>query len=256
MVSSARGMFCGQRLTACCFILVWSIGAACEHPSHGQKSLHDRFDELRAEMVATQLAHRDVTDPAVLRVMRKVPRHLFVPQSWRELAYADQPLPIGEDQTISQPYIVAYMTQSLELKPGDRVLEIGTGSGYQAAVLAELIKEVYTIEIVQVLAERSRALLSELGYQNIRVRAGDGYLGWPEAAPFAAIVVTAAPDHVPEPLVEQLAIGGRMVLPVGDEFQQLVRLNKTSTGVRSDTLLPVRFVPMTGKAQVDESGSL
>ena len=230
--------------------LGWSVFAACQDPSHGQRqSLPDRFTELRAEMVTSQLSRRDITDPAVLRVMGKVPRHLFVPDKWREFAYADHPLPIGEDQTISQPYIVAYMTQALQLKPGDRVLEIGTGSGYQAAVLAELVKDVFTIEIVPVLAARSTALLEELGYDNIRVRAGDGYLGWPEAAPFSAVIVTAAPDHVPQPLVEQLAAGGRMVLPVGDEFQQLVRLSKSESGVSADTLLPVRFVPMTGKAE-------
>ena len=230
--------------------LGWSVLVACQDPSHGQRqSLPDRFSELRAEMVTTQLSRRDITDPAVLRVMGEVPRHQFVPDRWREFAYADHPLPIGEDQTISQPYIVAYMTQALQLKTDDRVLEIGTGSGYQAAVLAELVKEVYTIEIVELLAARSGALLKELGYDNIRVRAGDGYLGWPEAAPFSAVIVTAAPDHVPQPLVEQLAVGGRMVLPVGDEFQQLVRLNKSESGVRADTLLPVRFVPMTGKAQ-------
>ena len=226
---------------------LWTL-PACQDPSRGQP-LPDRFSELRAEMVISQLSRRDISDPAVLLVMGKVPRHLFVPDKWREFAYADHPLPIGEAQTISQPYIVAYMTQALQLKPGDRVLEIGTGSGYQAAVLGELVKEVYTIEIVPVLAARSGALLKELGYDNVHVRAGDGYLGWPEAAPFSAVMVTAAPDHVPQPLVEQLAVGGRMVLPVGDEFQQLVRLSKSQSGVRADTLLPVRFVPMTGKAR-------
>ena len=231
-------------------MLGWSVLTACQDPSHGQRQpLPDRYTELRAEMVTTQLSRRDITDPALLRVMGEIPRHKFVPDRWREFAYADHPLPIGEDQTISQPYIVAYMTQALQLKTDDRVLEIGTGSGYQAAVLAELVKEVYTIEIVELLAARSGALLKELGYDNIRVRASDGYLGWPEAAPFSAVIVTAAPDHVPQPLVEQLAVGGRMVLPVGDEFQQLVRLNKSESGVRADTLLPVRFVPMTGKAQ-------
>jgi protein-L-isoaspartate(D-aspartate) O-methyltransferase len=231
-------------LTVACSVL-----AACHDSSHGQKRSPDRFSELRLEMVATQFSRRDITDPTVLRVMGEVPRHLFVPDRWREFAYADHPLPIGEEQTISQPYIVAYMTQALQLKPGDRVLEIGTGSGYQAAVLAELVEEVYTIEIVSVLAARSKALIEELGYANVRVRDGDGYRGWPEAAPFSAVIVTAAPDHVPKPLVEQLAMGGRMVLPLGDEFQKLVRLTKSAGGVRADTLLPVRFVPMTGKAQ-------
>ena len=184
----------------------------------------------------------------VLRVMMRVPRHLFVGEKWREYAYADHPLPIGEDQTISQPYIVAYMTQALQLEAGERVLEVGTGSGYQAAVLGELAAEVYTIEIVSVLARRSKALLAELGYKNVHVREGDGYRGWPEQAPFDAVMVTAAPDHLPEPLLEQLKMGGRLVLPVGDSYQELLRLTKTAEGVRVDTLLPVRFVPMTGEA--------
>lgn len=209
----------------------------------------DIFFEQRMWMVDRQLAGRDIVDPQVLRVMRRVPRHLFVPERVREYAYADHPLPIGEEQTISQPYIVAFMTQALELKKGNRVLEIGTGSGYQAAVLAELVEEVYTIEIIPALAERAEKLLDELGYDGIQVRAGDGYLGWPEAAPFDAIIVTAAPDHIPAPLIEQLGEGGRLVLPVGDEYQELMRVIKEGGEMRRESLLPVRFVPMTGKAQ-------
>ena len=209
----------------------------------------DIFFEQRVWMVDSQLAGRDIVDPQVLRVMRRVPRHLFVPEKFREYAYADHPLPIGEEQTISQPYIVAFMTQALELKKGDRVLEIGTGSGYQAAVLAELVEEVYTIEIIPMLAERAEKLLKELGYDGIQVRAGDGYLGWPEAAPFDAIIVTAAPEHIPAPLIEQLGEGGRLVLPVGDEYQELMRVVKEGGEIRRENLLPVRFVPMTGKAQ-------
>lgn len=210
----------------------------------------DEFAQMRQRMVQRQMEGRDIRDAAVLEVMRKVPRHLFVPSPLREYAYNDQPLPIGEGQTISQPYIVAYMTQALELKPNDRVLEIGTGSGYQAAVLAELVAEVYSIEIVPELGERSAALLKELGYDNVRVRVGDGYFGWPEKAPFDAVMVTAAPDHIPPRLVEQLVEGGRMVLPVGDEQQALLRLRKKPGGeVERERLLPVRFVPMTGEAQ-------
>jgi protein-L-isoaspartate(D-aspartate) O-methyltransferase len=209
----------------------------------------DPFFAERERMVERQLAGRDIVDPDVLRVMRQVPRHLFVPEKYREYAYADHPLPIGQGQTISQPYIVAYMTQALGLEAEDRVLEIGTGSGYQAAVLAELVAAVYTIEILPELAVRAERLLAALGYDNIQVRAGDGYLGWPEAAPFDAIILTAAPDHIPEPLVDQLEEEGRLVAPVGDEFQELVRLTRQGGESRIESLLPVRFVPMTGRAQ-------
>ena len=164
-------------------------------------------------------------------------------------AYADTPLPIGHGQTISQPYIVAFMSEALELKGGERVLEIGTGSGYQAAVLAELAREVYSIEIVEPLGREAEKRLRELGYSNIKLRVGDGYRGWPEAAPFDAIMVTAAPDHVPPALIEQLAEGGRLVLPVGSFFQELVRIRRTKDGTKQESLLPVRFVPMTGEAQ-------
>lgn len=204
----------------------------------------------RQEMVRTQLQGRDITDEAVLAVMEQVPRHLFVPEAERARAYADHPLPIGLRQTISQPYIVAYMTQALGVEEGDRVLEIGTGSGYQAAVLSLLAAEVYTIEILPPLAERARKQLVELGYDNVQVRAGDGYFGWPERAPFDGIMVTAAPDHVPPRLVEQLAPGGRLVMPVGDRYQELVRITRGEEGTTTfERLLPVRFVPMTGRAQ-------
>jgi protein-L-isoaspartate(D-aspartate) O-methyltransferase len=202
-----------------------------------------------AQMVRDQVTAREVRDPRVLAAMRKIRRHLFVPPEWQSLAYADGPLPIGHGQTISQPYIVAFMTEALELKPGDRVLEIGTGSGYQATVLAELVREVYSIEIVGPLAKEAEMRLQRLGYVNVRVRSGDGYRGWPEAAPFDAIIVTAAPDHVPAPLLEQLALNGRLILPVGRSNQNLIRIRRSSTGLKKETLLPVRFVPMTGESE-------
>jgi protein-L-isoaspartate(D-aspartate) O-methyltransferase len=181
--------------------------------------------------------------------MRKVPRHKFVPDHLRKYAYADEPLPIGEDQTISQPYIVAYMTEKLEIEPGDKVLEIGTGSGYQAAVLAELTDSVFTIEIVDVLARRAEKTLKDLDYENIYVKSGDGYKGWPEHAPFDAIIITAAPTKIPQPLADQLRIGGRMILPLGDFSQDLVLIQKNALGITQQTLLPVRFVPMTGEIE-------
>lgn len=208
------------------------------------------FAAERSAMVRFQIEARDVRDPAVLRALRHVPRHEFVPVSMREYAYADRPLPIGEGQTISQPYIVAFMTELLEVQPGQRVLEIGTGSGYQAAVLAELGVEVYTIEIVEKLAATARELLQRLGYAKVHVRAGDGYRGWPEFAPFDRIIVTAAPPQVPQPLIDQLKPGGRLVVPEGEHEQDLVLYTKTSDGkLRRERVLPVRFVPMTGEAQ-------
>jgi len=205
----------------------------------------------RDTMVNTQLQSpgRNIHDERVLEAMRKVPRHTLVPSNVRALAYADRPLPIGHGQTISQPYIVAFMTQILAPEPTDRVLEIGTGSGYQAAVLAELVADVFTIEIVEPLAERAKADLESLGYENIHVRAGDGYLGWPEEAPFDAIIVTCAPDDIPEPLVEQLREGGRMIIPVGVGVQELILLTKRGDEVVKESVLPVRFVPMTGIAE-------
>jgi protein-L-isoaspartate(D-aspartate) O-methyltransferase len=200
-------------------------------------------------MVTEQLIARGIRDPRVLAALREVPRHAFVPEALRPFAYADQPLPIGHEQTISQPYIVAAMSELAQLRPGDRVLEIGTGSGYQAAVLARLAREVYSIEILAPLAERARATLSQLGVDNVTVRAGDGYQGWPEKAPFAAILVTAAPPVVPAPLKEQLAPGGRLVIPVGSGEQELRVITRGERGFEERSVLPVRFVPMTGKAQ-------
>ena len=199
------------------------------------------------QMVDQQIAGRDIKDARVLDAMRRVPRHEFVPEPLRGSAYEDSPLPIGHDQTISQPYIVAYMTEALELAASHRVLEIGTGSGYQAAVLGELVNEVYTIEIVAPLADRARQTLAALGYKNVHVRTGNGYLGWPEHAPFDRVMVTAAPDAVPPALVEQLKIGGLMAIPVGVGNQELRILRRTGDGMEVLRTLPVRFVPMTGK---------
>jgi protein-L-isoaspartate(D-aspartate) O-methyltransferase len=199
-------------------------------------------------MVSSQIESRGIEDPRVLHAMRAVPRHRFVPASRRGSAYEDRPLPIGHDQTISQPYIVALMTELARLKPGDRALEVGTGSGYQAAVLAEMGVEVFSMEIVEPLAGQAKATLTTLGYA-VEVRHGDGYAGWPDKAPFDAVVVTAAPPKVPEPLKEQLEIGGRLVIPVGEHFQRLVVVTRTRTGFRRENVLPVRFVPMTGEAQ-------
>ena len=206
--------------------------------------------QVREEMVRRQIAEREVRDARVLGAMKAVPRHEFVPAELRGRAYEDRPLPIGYGQTISQPYIVAFMTEQLAPKPADRVLEVGTGSGYQAAVLARLVAEVFTIEIVEPLAARAKADLARLGFKNVQVRAGDGYRGWPEAAPFDAIIVTCAPDRVPEPLVQQLKEGGRMVIPVGDfGDQQLYLLEKRGGKVERRAVLPVMFVPMTGEIE-------
>jgi protein-L-isoaspartate(D-aspartate) O-methyltransferase len=204
------------------------------------------WSALRDRMVAEQIQGRDVADPRVLAAMRTVPRHRFVPDNLRPEAYDDHPLPIGEGQTISQPYIVGIMSELMQLTGGERVLEVGTGSGYQAAVLAELAKEVYSIEILEPLARRALATLRELGYTGVAVRAGDGYLGWPEAAPFDAIIVTAAPDHIPRPLVDQLKVGGRLVIPVGEFYQELLQCVKTPQGLPCTSVIPVRFVPLTG----------
>ena len=209
----------------------------------------DDVTRHRMEMVDRQIRARGVRDERVLDALRRVPRHEFVPAAQVPNAYEDSPLPIGEGQTISQPYIVGYMTEQLQVTPESKVLVIGTGSGYQAAVLAELVKDVYTIEIVDELARRSKETLQRLGYKNVHIRAGDGYRGWPEEAPFDRIIVTAAPDHIPQPLIEQLAVGGRMIIPVGDYYQQMTIITKTERGVVQQRTIDVVFVPMTGEAQ-------
>ena len=198
----------------------------------------------RNRMVDQYIIPHGVKDPAVVAAMRHVPRHRFVPGEYSLFAYIDGPLPIGHRQTISQPSLVADMTEALQLKKTDKVLEIGTGSGYQAAILAELADKVFTIEIVAPLARQAEQTLTELGYRNVRVRAGDGYGGWPDESPFDAIIVTAAPDHVPQPLLEQLAVGGRLVIPVGKDFQTLELHRRTVTGYERKTLNFVRFVPL------------
>jgi protein-L-isoaspartate(D-aspartate) O-methyltransferase len=201
-------------------------------------------------MVREQLMSRGIHDQRVLAAMSKVPREEFVPADERAAAYTDNPLPIGYDQTISQPYIVAFMTEQLHPKPSDRVLEIGTGCGYQAAILAELVSEVYTIEIMEPLAKTAEATLQRLGYKKVHVKMGDGYKGWPEHAPFDAIIVTCAPDHVPQRLTDQLKDGGRMIIPVGDRFaQELYLLEKKNGQLKESVTLPVRFVPMTREAE-------
>ncbi len=244
-------------------VIVFALGAACllavscassseEAPPATETA--DAFAQARAAMVDRQIDARGVSDPLVLEAMRRVERHLFVPDEVRDAAYNDHPLPIGHGQTISQPYIVALMTDLAELSGGETVLEIGTGSGYQAAILAEIVDDVYTIEIVEPLAVSAAERLERLGYENVHVRHGDGYRGWPEHAPFDAIVVTAAPGHVPQPLVEQLKVGGRLVIPVGERYQELLQIVKTPDGATERDVIPVRFVPMTGEAQEKEPG--
>ncbi len=204
----------------------------------------ETVERRREAMVREQIVARGVADPRVLDAMRRIPRERFVNPGWEGRAYDDTPLPIGHGQTISQPYIVAVMSEAAAIGPEDVVLEIGTGSGYQAAVLGRLAREVYTIEIVAALAERSSLLLRELGYTNVHTRLGDGYAGWPDRAPFDAIVVTAAPPAVPEALKQQLAVGGRMVVPVGTDDQELLIIQRTARGFTERRLMPVRFVPM------------
>jgi protein-L-isoaspartate(D-aspartate) O-methyltransferase len=208
------------------------------------------FAAQRERMVKEQLVMRGINGERVLAAVRKVPREEFVPEQFRAASYADQPLPIGYDQTISQPFIVAFMTEELRPQPQDRVLEIGTGSGYQAAILAELVAEVYSIEIIEPLAKTAEATLQRLGYQNVHVKVGDGYKGWSENAPFDAVIVTCAPDHIPQPLVDQLKDHGRMIIPVGPTGdQELYLLEKENGQLRQRSVTPVRFVPMTGEAQ-------
>lgn len=218
----------------------FGLGASPQDP--------DRQSE-RHWMVSKQIAERGIKDSRVLKAMRKVPRHEFVPESEAPSAYEDYPLPIGYGQTISQPYIVAFMTEAVELTGEEKVLEIGTGSGYQAAVLAEIVPQVFTIEIVEPLAREAKKTLMALDYANVTVRAGDGYQGWPNEAPFDVIILTAAPDHVPQPLMEQLKVGGRLILPTGTWRQELILIRRTETGYEETSLLPVAFVPMTGEAE-------
>lgn len=223
-------------------------GFASSMCSAPQADLQPDWAALRRQMVAEQLRARDIRDPRVLAAMERVPRHLLVPEDVRREAYEDHPLPIGHGQTISQPYIVAFMSEALDVQPDHRVLEIGTGSGYQAAVLAELARDVYTMEIVEPLAESARKALETLKYANVHVQAGNGYLGWPEHAPYDRIMVTAAPEEVPPALVEQLRVGGIMAIPVGPGMMQELRiLRRTPAGMETLKTLPVRFVPMTGK---------
>ena len=204
----------------------------------------DSYTMQRKQMIEEQIIQRGVADPLVLKALEKVERHLFVPDSLRDEAYTDDPLPIGYGQTISQPYIVAFMTEAAQLDSDDKVLEVGTGSGYQAAILAEIVKELYSIEILEPLSESAGKKLKDLGYQNVFVKQGDGYQGWVEHAPFDAIIVTAAPAEMPEELVRQLKPGGRMVIPIGSFYQELYRITKTEKGIQKEKLIPVRFVPM------------
>ncbi len=219
----------------------------CNESLHGN-DLKSRQLE-RDRMVDEQIVARGVKDPVVISTIRHVPRHRFVLDLDSSEAYGDFPLSIGHKQTISQPFIVAFMTEALKLRPNDRVLEIGTGSGYQTAVLANIVSEVFTIEIVEPLAEQAERIFKALEYDNVTVRTGDGYKGWPEKSPFDAIILTAAPDHVPQPLMEQLDIGGRLILPVGADPQRLVLIHRTEKGYSRTELLPVSFVPMTGQAR-------
>jgi protein-L-isoaspartate(D-aspartate) O-methyltransferase len=229
--------------------LSWLVAVTALSCRPAQERGEETSTRARELMVEQQIETRGVRDARTLAAMRKVPRHLFVPPAMVGQAYDDHPLPIGHGQTISQPYIVAFMTEALRLEGGETVLEVGTGSGYQAAVLAEIASHVYSIEIVPALADESRRRLAELGYGNVEVRAGDGYQGWPEAAPFDAIVVTAAAPRIPEPLKAQLRDGGRLVLPVGDDWQELVVVTRRGDRFETKPVLPVRFVPMTGEVR-------
>jgi protein-L-isoaspartate(D-aspartate) O-methyltransferase len=229
-----------------------AIAVACV-VCFGQGVSEDTQRQRRLDMVTRRIEARGIKHKGVLDAMRKVPRHRFVPAVWRGLAYDDGPLPIGEGQTISQPYIVGWMTELIEPANTMRVLEVGTGSGYQAAVLAECVALVDSIEVVPALGKKAQTLLADLGYRNVQVRIGDGYQGWAERAPYDAILLTAAPPKdVPSPLLDQLKLGGRLVAPVGRDLQQLVRITKTETGFRREVLGGVRFVPMTGKAQNEQ----
>lgn len=224
-------------------LLCYAAMNLCVDP---QKPQPDHWKVEREKMVEQQIKARGITDQNVLSAMLKVPRHLFVPENERAYAYGDYPLSVGYGQTISQPYIVAFMTEQLEVQPHDKILEIGTGSGYQAAILAELCDSVFSIEIHKPLAMRADSLLNKLGYRNIYIKSGDGYAGWPEHAPFDKIIVTCAPSHIPDPLIEQLKENGRMIIPVEKNYrtQELILLKKEKGKIRQTDVLPVRFVPM------------
>jgi protein-L-isoaspartate(D-aspartate) O-methyltransferase len=225
------------------------VAAFCLFFSSVSARAGDVFEKRRLQMVKTDIEGRGIRDPKVLAAMRKIPRHLYVDPFYKNSAYGDFPLPIGEGQTISQPYVVALMTEALRLKPTDRVLEIGTGSGYQAAVLAEIVKEVYTIEIKGPLAKQAENRLKGMGYENIRVRHADGYFGWPEHAPFDAIIITASANHIAPPLIKQLKEGGRLIIPLGSTtyYQILTLVTKKKKGLELLQMGSVAFVPMTGK---------
>ncbi len=238
--------------TLLCAVLVTmpSEFTACSRDHEGDPAVSDHNRERERHLMVDQsIIPRGAKDPAVIAAMRQVPRHRFVPARYSTFAYVDAPLPIGYDQTISQPSLVANMTEELKLKKSDKVLEIGTGSGYQAAILAELVDKVFTVEIVEPLARQADATLSGLGYKNVKIRMGDGYQGWPEEAPFDAIIVTAAPDHVPQPLLDQLAVGGRMIVPVGRGVQTLELYSKTTEGIERKPLTSVRFVPLVHQGE-------
>ncbi|MGE5279870.1 MAG: protein-L-isoaspartate(D-aspartate) O-methyltransferase [Deltaproteobacteria bacterium] len=238
-----------MRKRALCVLFVMSL---MNPDPHNSFAAEDGRAAERRRMIDTQIAGRGITDPRVLDALRRVPRDAFVPAYLGREAYADKPLPIGHDQTISQPYIVALMTASARIAAEDKVLEIGTGSGYQAAVLALLARQVFSVEIIAPLAKSAAARLKKLGYTNVTIREGDGYAGWPEEAPFDAIIVTAAPPSVPQELIRQLKPGGRLVVPVGTLFQELLLITKEEDGaVREEQLIPVRFVPMVRRKNDD-----
>jgi protein-L-isoaspartate(D-aspartate) O-methyltransferase len=233
---------------SCSYLILSAMIAFSKNPSTPPSDSNDVYLKDRLRMVETQIERRGVEDAKVLEAMRKVPRHKFVPERMMQLAYEDEPLPIGHGQTISQPYIVALMTELLELDENSKVLEVGTGSGYQAAVLAEICDSVSSIEIVCELADRADSTLKALGYR-VDVKCGDGYRGWPEKAPFDGIIVTAAPDEVPQPLLDQLAEGGKLVIPIGTYHQDLKLIRKIKGEIKTINVIPVRFVPMTGEAE-------
>ncbi len=231
------------------FFLIFFLFSCQKQGQEEIKIMEKKYMSLREKMVLEQIQRRGIKDERVLEAMRKVPRHLFVSEEWRNEAYEDYPLPIGEGQTISQPYIVAKMTELLDIKEGEKVLEIGTGSGYQAAILAEMGAQVYTIEILPKLAENAKKTLQDLGYKNVNVLIGDGFKGYLPEAPYDKIIVTAAPEKIPQPLIDQLKVGGKLVIPVGKYNQELKLVIKKEEGITVENVLPVRFVPMVGEVE-------